>query len=170
MQFIKRLKTIRDCSIKEKKALKNNDPRKKFMHLDMLSLFGPLISNTNIADYDEKVDDADRDITTQGRKNEEGKTAETFAIVEKKKEAEPRIENETSAKHFMLSLLDDFKSIPKNLKMDAKFEILSILKKYTKSEANDSDTLHIIDSDNINEPTIPKKLSDGFFYEDAFNV
>lgn len=99
------------------------------MYLDILSTLWPLLvrADDDLTNDDENKSPAIGDDTLLRQKYK------TVDVSEKVKKREPfKVENST--KHFFLSLLEDFDAIPKNVKVDAKHEILSILRKFKKSD------------------------------------
>lgn len=151
----KKRMSLRNCvkdNIK-KRSVKNIENRKKYVY-DILSLLSPLLAGKSSEIDDElfvkKVKEEDDTLNNNEieenvskflnkRRNREESAYERYPYKynndkqERLTTHEPD-EKDNQSKHFLMSLLEDFDAIPKTYKVDAKFEILSVLRKYNKRE------------------------------------
>ncbi|KAL1488948.1 hypothetical protein ABEB36_014732 [Hypothenemus hampei] len=149
----KRWKSIRDSycrELKKQKKIKSGsaaDNNKKYVYFDILSFLSPLqstkpseLQENELGSFEENADDSIeitdniRPTKCQTRKRKFTEEQHLFHVLAEniKKKSATSPEQDDPDKHFLFSLLKDFKSIPDHLKMDAKLEIMTILRKYNR--------------------------------------
>ncbi|XP_046986110.1 uncharacterized protein LOC124556139 [Schistocerca americana] len=138
-------KSIRDCCTRElnKRKASKSGPLAE-THKQYLYFLSPVTATKppELEEADTHTDEANNSdvqdgVASNSRKRQkvtdEEKLFPVLAANIKGKKNASMAKADDPDKHFLLSLLDDLKSVPQHLQMDAKFEIISVLRKHSWS-------------------------------------